>query len=386
MIGRDVDRRRPARGKREIGRGQGHGEQNRLGDCRNGQRGREHQPRARQKRGTPQITSPDPQSAGPRQMVRQIAASHIGDAGQQKGQCREHAAAEQREVQNLDQVRRQPGEIEIQPVAEAEIHGADRIEIAAAEEGAPGRAAIVAARQVAVLLNPRELVLGHRRMIVGPIAIPDVPRNRPDDADAAEGNEARAPAPARDQPQRGRRRQHPADPRAEKHDTVRAAAFADREPPRKGSRDVWKRARFAGAEQKSNGDERIQAARSAGQHREGRPPQDNPRENSTRTPDITEPARGHLEKRVGERERAEHDAHFEHAQMEIVHNERRRSGNADAIEVGHYGEQKRKREDPFPHAAGRQVDHSGRGGQGSRVGRVCRVGQVGRVSRARHCG
>ena len=91
--------------------------------------------------------------------------------------------------------------------------------------------------------------------------------------------------------------------------------------------------------------QRLEAARRAGQHRERRPPQHDARQHAARPLDVAEPAGGNLEQRVGERERAEHHAHLQDGQMQILHDERRRGGDADAIEVGDDGEQKREPED-----------------------------------------
>ena len=44
------------------------------------------------------------------------------------------------------------------------------------------------------------------------------------------------------------------------------------------------------------------------------------------------------------RERAEDDAHLEHAEVQVIDDERRRGGDADAIQVGDDGQEKREAE------------------------------------------
>ena len=145
---------------------------------------------------------------------------------------------------------------------------------------APRRATGIPRSRGTVLLNPRELLRAHGRMIFRAIAIPRMPRGRPDDAQRAEDDEARAPGPPGDEQQSHRRREHAADPRAEEHDAVRAPALAHGKPAREASRDVGEGARLAGAEQKPDGDERVHPARRGGEHCECRPPQHNPCQHS----------------------------------------------------------------------------------------------------------
>src|SRR5207244_5481759 len=51
----------------------------------------------------------------------------------------EESTAEHREAEHRDQVRRQPREIEIEAIAEREVHRADRVEVAAAKQRGPWR-------------------------------------------------------------------------------------------------------------------------------------------------------------------------------------------------------------------------------------------------------
>ena len=121
-----------------------------------------------------------------------------------------------------------------------------------------------------------------------------------------------------DQQQRERNADHPACSRAEQHRAIRLASLRKREPVRDRVRRARQRARFARAKQKSRRDERTVAGGGAGQHRERRPPHDDPREHLPRTDDIGQPAGRNLEHRVGERKRAEHPRHLRVGQMQFV--------------------------------------------------------------------
>ena len=185
-------------------------------------------------------------------------------------------------------------------------------------------------------------------MILGAVAIPREPRRGPGETDRPEQHEARSPAPSRDDEQRHRRRQHPTDARSQEHHAVGTPSLADRKPPREAARDVWKRACLTRAEQKADRDQRREPACRRRQHREGGPPQHDARQDAPRTDDVAEPSRGDLEQRIRQGERAEDDAHLEHAEVQVVDDVRRRGGDTDAIEVGDDREEKREAEHARP--------------------------------------
>ena len=193
-------------------------------------------------------------------------------------------------------------------------------------------------------MNPREFLRIHGRMIVGPVAKPGEPRRGPDDAGRAEQHEADAPSPLGDDQQGDRRRQHAADARSEKHHAVGAAPFVDRKPLRETARDVRKRTRLTGAEQKTDCDKRQEPSRRCRQHRERRPPQHDTRQHAARPDDVAQPSRRNLEQRIRQGEGAEDDAHLQHGEVQVVDDVRRRGGNADAIQVCNDREEKREAE------------------------------------------
>ena len=227
--------------------------------------------------------------------------------GQHERQRGEQPAGEEREAEHAHEVGRQPREVEVQPVAEREVHRADGVEIPAPDERAPRRLRLVPAGPDAVLLDPGQL--RRRRPTGGRRADRDTTRAmpRPTRGRACRRRRSsRASPSAAIRTQRDGRRQHPADARAEEEHAVGLAALARGEPPRERARDVGKGARLARAEEKPDRQERRKAARGAGQHREGRPPQHDARQHAPRTADVAQPSRRNLEQRVGERERAEH--------------------------------------------------------------------------------
>src|SRR3989449_8524228 len=163
------------------------------------------------------------QAARPREIVGQPAAAEVRDAREQKRQRREQAAAQQRKAEDLDQVRREPREVEVQPVAEREVHRADCVEVPAGEQRPPRRsldtiatlpplrlrrfgeprrsaltfltrgggkgsrgmwrgpfspAALNGPRDSLILLNPRQLVGADVRLVLRPIALPPLPPRR----------------------------------------------------------------------------------------------------------------------------------------------------------------------------------------------------------------
>src|SRR5207248_8562083 len=98
-------------------------------------------------------------------------------------------------------------------------------------------------------------------MILGPIAVPRVPGECPDETDEAEEPKAGAPTPAPHESQRNRHREHAAHPRPQEHDAVRPPALDPWKPAREAARDVRERARLAGAEQKADREQRLKSAR-----------------------------------------------------------------------------------------------------------------------------
>src|SRR5207244_1891894 len=79
----------------------------------------------------------DTQAVRPRETIGEPAAEHIGDSRQKKWQRSKQAALQDRKSQLANQIRRQPREIEVQAVRVAEVHDADRVQVAAGEYRAP---------------------------------------------------------------------------------------------------------------------------------------------------------------------------------------------------------------------------------------------------------
>ena len=212
-----------------------------------------------------------------------------------------------------------------------------------ARHGVAACAAGLTARRI--LFDPRELARRDRGVFGRTVAIPGEPRGRPHEADGADDDEAEAPAPPVDQQQRDRHRQHAADARSEEHDAVGLAALTQRKPHGQAPRHTGERPGLAGAEQEPCRDERLVAGRRAGQHREGRPPQHDACEHPARAGDVHEPSRRDLEEGIRERKGAQHLAHLKRGQAEIVGDERCGRRNADTIQVGDDGEEKREEQD-----------------------------------------
>src|SRR5262249_2892922 len=75
-----------------------------------------------------------------------------------------------------------------------------------------------------------------------------------------------------------------------------------------------------------------------GKGREQRPPQDDSRQHSPRAQDIAQPAAGHFEQAVTERERAEHQSHVHIGEAEVILHLALDPANADTIEIGQNGQ------------------------------------------------
>ena len=107
------------------------------------------------------------------------------------------------------------------------------------------------------------------------------------------------PTPAGDQQQRDGRREHAAHARAEKHDAV------GRPRSRTGNQREKLRAMFGNAPASpAPNRNRIatserKPARRAGEHRERRPPQHDPRQHAARAVHVAQPAGRNFEERVG---------------------------------------------------------------------------------------
>ena len=279
-------------------------------------------------------------------MVGQPAADEVGDPREQERQRGEDAAAEEREAEHLDQIGRQPREVEVQPVAEREVHRADRVQVAAAKERAPWRA------RAGVWLSPAFpscwIHASSSRLTAGCSS----GRSRYHANHAAAHTTPSRPKITKlaRQPQRA---------------TISSAIGAESMPPSREPRNITPlarprsragnqreklRAMFgkapASPRRTGTGSRRATAnpRAAAGQHRERGPPEHDPRQHPARTLHVAEPARGDLEQRVRQRERAEHHAHLEDAEVQVLHDVGRGRRDADAIEVGDDGEQKREAE------------------------------------------
>ena len=234
------------------------------------------------------------------------------------GSAAKSAAAEQREAEHPDQIGRQPGEVEIQPVAEREVHRADRVEVAAAKQRAPRRAA---RPWSAPALPSCWIHASSSRVTAGCSS----GRSRYHANHAAAQTTPSRPKITKlvRQPQRA---------------MISSAIGADSMPPSREPRNMTPLARPRS--RAGNQREKLRAmlgnapaspapnrnriatsdwkpARGAGQHRERRPPQHDARQHAARALDVAQPARRNLEQRIGQRERAEHDAHLEDAQVQV---------------------------------------------------------------------
>ena len=314
-----------------------------------------------------------------RQAVGQPAADEVGDSREQKRQRGEDAAAEEREAEHRDQIRRQPGEVEVQPVAEREIHRADRVQVAAAERAratgvpAPDVRPPPASPSCWIHASSSRLTAGcssGRSRYHAYHAAAQTTPSRPNTTKLAR------------QPQRA---------------TISSAIGAESMPPSREPRNMTPLARprsRAGNQREklramfgkapaspapkrnriTTSDAKPRAA--AGQHRERRPPQHDPRQHAARALHVAEPSRGDLEERVRKREGAEHHAHLEDAEVQVVHDVGRGGRDADAIEVGDDGEQKGEAEDARANGQPAWVarDSSRMAGESvvSAVGNLCR--------------
>src|SRR4029079_14788170 len=98
---------------------------------------------------------------------------------------------------------------------------------------------------------------------------------------------------------------------------------------------------------------RPEARRQPRRHRERRPPDDDARDNGTRSDAIAQPAARHLEEEVGEREHAHLRAHLVLAEAELAADGALALRDADAIEIEQRRQGRRVPEQCPPRVRGR---------------------------------
>ena len=180
------------------------------------------------------------------------------------------------------------------------------------------------------------------------VAIPGVPGPGPEEADRAEQHEE--PPPGQD-PEQGRhqhRRQAAAEVGPREEDPLRRAPLDDREPSRECPGHVGERPRLAGPEQEADRQERPEVEGRRGGDREARPPGDDPRQDPAGPDPVPPGPGGHLEEGVGQRERAEDQAHLpvREVQLTLDRGGHARVSDADPIQVSDRRQGDGHRQDP----------------------------------------
>src|SRR5262249_41807503 len=174
---------------------------------------------------------------------------------------------------------------------------------------------------------------------------PEPEAEGPDEPDGAEDSEGPSPAGEFDQVRSRGRGGYGPEIGSEEQGPLRPTPFLSGEPSREHAGRVRDGPRLAGAEEKPNDQERYEPERGAGQGREERPPDDNPRQHAARTKFVPEPPRRHFEEPIRYGKSHQHIADLRVPQAEFLLNRIDRLGHADAIEIEHPGQSAEPRDD-----------------------------------------
>src|ERR1035437_2716932 len=184
------------------------------------------------------------------------------------------------------------------------------------------------------------------------IAKPAVPGRGPDYADECTEHEDAAPGKEAEEPGYKEGREAARNVGRGEEIALHAAAFAQRNPTRERQSGVGPRAGFSGAEEEADDEQAGVVPRPSGSHGECRPPDDDARQHAARADFLTPPRAEDFERRIGNGEGAEHEAHLQFGEMQIARDLGSQRGDANPIEVGHGGEHEEE-------AAGLKTDACG---------------------------
>ena len=248
----------------------------------------------------------------------------------------EHCRCEERRLPQLvvvlvQEVRRQPRQIQPQRPAVAEVH--DRHRQHPAREPPPGHPWARGGRGEAAIRQALELVTCDAGMVGRQIPVVPDPHDHPHETAAAEHDEGAAPRHERDQPRDDGWRDEVAETCEGVREALREAAAIGRRPALHRSRRDRKRCAFADPEHHPHQKEHHQAAGGAGENCGGGPDHAADEEGQARAETIADPAAEHLEEQVRIAERGEDQPEPRVRQRQLTSDLRRGGCDVHAIDV-----------------------------------------------------
>ena len=248
----------------------------------------------------------------------------------------EHCRCEERRLPQLvvvlvQEVRRQPRQIQPQRPAVAEVH--DRHRQHPAREPPPGHPWARGGRGEAAIRQALELVTCDAGMVGRQIPVVPDPYDHPHETAAAEHDEGAAPRHERDQPRDDGWRDEVAETCEGVREALCEAAAIGRRPALHRSRRDRKRCAFADPEHHPHQKEHHQAAGGAGENCGGGPDHAADEEGQARAETIADPAAEHLEEQVRIAERGEDQPEPRVRQRQLTSDLRRGGCDVHAIDV-----------------------------------------------------
>ena len=284
----------------------------------------------------------------------------VADDARPQRQRGEDADLDQREVPELDQIRRQPAQEDPQAIDVSEVGAHDRPHVGRAQHDAPRHGRLLADvgfERIALRVGAAdvfELVGIDQGVVFGKVAIGEIPQDRPDQADRAADVEHRAPAERRHDQHHQRRRNRRAEPARAVGDALHEAALVLGIPELHGARRAGEGAAFADAEQEAQHHERGRAGRPGRRCGHHRPIGDDDGEHLARAEAVADPAAGNLEQCIGPDEGAEDHAHGDLVEAEFLADGRSRGRDVHAVEISNQVHQADQNQDvPAAHAGPR---------------------------------
>ena len=177
------------------------------------------------------------------------------------------------------------------------------------------------------------------------IAVPAAPYHGPQDANGAEDEKRCAPAERGLERHHEQRRGCPAEAARAQHPSLRPRALARGEPARDAARGVGVGARLAGPEQEAYRQQGDKTGNSAGQAREGGPPEHDAGHYGALAATVAHGAGGDLEDAVSEHEGAQDPAPAVGRDAQLVLHARPGDGDADAVQEQDHRKRREQRED-----------------------------------------
>ncbi len=260
---------------------------------------------------------------------------HVSERGQHERSFGEAAA--------LHQIRLQPRLEESQRIHITGANGCDAPQRRHAQRRGPWQAVRLHRRSGT---DFAEFGLGDPGLLVRRIPKPRVPGQAPDDADEAEHEEGRPPAVTHLNRDDEQRRQGGADLTGHPHGAPGAGALGDRHPAADHRGRIGVGTGLARAKTEPHQQQDGVIRHRPRERREGRPPDDDPRQNAAWADAIAQRSARDFEGAVRQKEDAGNPAPRLGTDVQSVLHARAGDGDADAVQVGDDGEQRQHAEHP----------------------------------------